>query len=72
MIELPLNIPMDWLITALIVLAAILLVVLVIKIFIILLPAIIIAGIVWLITYDKLMTAVAFLIITIIGLIKKL
>ncbi len=72
MIELPLNIPMDWLITGLIVLAAVLLVVLVIKIFIILLPAVIVAGIVWLITHDKLMTAVAFLVVTIIGLVKKL
>jgi len=63
---------MDWLITGLIVLAAVLLVVLVIKIFIILLPAVIVAGIVWLITHDKLMTAVAFLVVTIIGLVKKL
>ena len=56
----------------LIILVAVLFVVLVLKILLVLLPAFIVAIVVWFLTHNSIYAAVAFLLVSLIALVKRL
>lgn len=66
------GIPLGTIAMALFVLVAILIIILIIKMIIILLPAALVAGIVWLITGDAFLTGLAFLLVALVALVKRL
>ena len=66
------GIPLETIIMALFILIAILIIILIIKMIVILLPAVLVAGVVWLITRDTFLTGLAFLLVALVALIKRL